>query len=94
VLAAARHGIHDIWRKTMTNQPAQEIRLGRIRATIWANTTEQGVRYNVIFTRLYKSADEWQDAATFARDDLLLVAKVADLAHTWIVQQNQTELAA
>jgi hypothetical protein len=78
----------------MTNQPAQEIRLGLIRATIWANAPEQGVRYNVIFSRLYKSADQWQDAATFARDDLLLVAKLADLAHSWIVQQNQIGQAA
>jgi hypothetical protein len=71
------------------NQPADEIRLGRVRATIWANETEQGIRYNVTFTRLYKVTDQWQDSGTFGRDDLLLLAKAADQAHTWILQQRQ-----
>ena len=36
----------------MTAQkPAHEIRLGRIKATIWANDTENGKRYNVTLTR-------------------------------------------
>jgi hypothetical protein len=74
----------------MSGQPVQEIRLGRIRASIWENSTEYGVRYSVIFTKLYKAADRWQDTAHFSRDDLPLVSKVADLAHAWILQQTQT----
>lgn len=34
------------------------------------------------------SADK--DSTGFGRDDLLLVAKVADLAHTWIFGHNQS----
>lgn len=70
------------------NKPAHEIRLGRIKAVIWGNEGENGTRYNVTFTRLYKDDEGWKDSDSFGRDDLLLQAKVADLAHTWIVQQG------
>jgi hypothetical protein len=79
--------------ETMSNQPVQEIRLGLIRASIWENSTEHGVRYSTIFTKLYKAADRWQDTAHFSRDDLLLVSKVAELAHAWILQQTQKLMA-
>ena len=68
-------------------KPAHEIRLGRIKATIWENETENGSRYNVTISRLYKDGDEWKQSTSFGRDDLPLVAKVADLAHTWTYEQ-------
>jgi hypothetical protein len=71
-------------------RPVHEIRLGRIKATIWENETENGSRYNVNLTRLYKDGDQWKDSTGFGRDDLPLVAKVADLAHTWIFGHNQS----
>jgi hypothetical protein len=73
----------------MTQQkPAHEIRLGSIKATIWANETQNGRRFNVTVCRLYKEGDEWKRTESFGRDDLPLVAKVADLAHTFICQQT------
>jgi len=69
-------------------QPVHEIRLGAIKATVWANETQSGVRHNVNVCRLYKDADEWKQTASFGRDDLPLVAKVIDLVHTWIFQQG------
>ena len=72
----------------MTKQkPAHEIRLGRIKATIWENETEQGTRYNVTVNRLYKDGDEWKQTASFGREDLPLVAKVVDMAHSWAYEQ-------
>lgn len=71
------------------NKPAHEIRLGRIKATIWANETENGTRYNVTFTRLYKDGDLWKDSDSFGRDDLPLMAKLADRAHSWIFDEAQ-----
>jgi hypothetical protein len=65
-------------------RPVHEIRLGRIRAAIWRNDTDAGVRHNVTLSRLYKQGDGWKQSASFGRDDLTLLAKVADLAHTWI----------
>jgi hypothetical protein len=68
-------------------KPAHEIRMGRIKATIWENETENGTRHNVTISRLYKDGDQWKQTTSFGREDLPLVAKVADLAHTWIYEQ-------
>lgn len=68
------------------HRPAHEIRLGRIKATLWANQAEKGPWYNVNLSRHYKDGDDWKSSASFGRDDLLVVAKVADLAHSWIHQ--------
>jgi hypothetical protein len=68
-------------------QPAHEIRLGRIKATIWENVTENGKRYNVTLSRLYRDEEEWKQTTSFGRDDLPLVAKVADIVHLWIYEQ-------
>ena len=66
-------------------KPAHEIRLGRIRATIWANETAQDdVWFNVTITRLYNDGDGWKDTTSVRRDDLPVVAKVADMAYMWI----------
>ncbi len=72
----------------MKTQPTHEIRLGLIKATVWQNKTEAGVRYNTTFSRLYKTEDKWESSESFGRDDLLLLAKVADQAHSWICAQN------
>jgi hypothetical protein len=71
-----------------SNKPVHEVRLGRIKAAIWANRSDSGVRHNVTVTRIYKDGEQWKDSASFGRDDLPLVAKVCDLAHSWIFQQG------
>ncbi|MBX7132148.1 MAG: hypothetical protein K1X67_05645 [Fimbriimonadaceae bacterium] len=76
------------------NKPAHEIRLGRIKGTIWANSGENGTRYNVTFTRLYKDGDTWKDSQSFGRDDLPLIAKVADQAHSWIFSHGAAGASA
>jgi hypothetical protein len=70
-------------------KPVHEIRVGLVRASIWQNKTEYGVRHNVTLERLYPvKLDEnrrtWKSTSSFGRDDLLIGAKVLDLAHTWI----------
>ena len=76
--------------KSESNKPAHEVRLGRIKATIWANETENGTRYNVSIVRIYKDGEDWKEATSFGREELLLVAKVADMAHTWIYEQKES----
>ena len=71
-------------------RPVHEIRLGRIRAAVWENETDSGTRHNVTLSRLYKDGDDWRDSTSFGRDDLPLVSKVADLAHSWIFTQAST----
>ena len=68
--------------------------MGRVRAAVWANETENGTRHNVIVSRLYKDGDVWRDSSSFGRDDLPLVAKVVDLAHSWIFGDAHSAPAA
>lgn len=73
-------------------KPVREFRIGRIRAAVWGNSTDNGIRHNATFSRLYKSdGGEWQDSTSFGRDDLLLLAKVADRVHSWIYEQAQEQ---
>jgi hypothetical protein len=71
------------------NKPKHEVRLGRIKAAIWENETKTGPRCNVTFTRIYKDGNDWKDSDSFGRDDLLLLAKVADEAHSWIFANSK-----
>jgi hypothetical protein len=75
-------------------KPAHEVRLGFIKATVWRNETERGVRYNANFSRLYKEGDSWKTTESFGREDLLLLGKVADQTHSWIMAQGQEERSA
>jgi hypothetical protein len=47
-----------------------------------------GDRYSVTAIRLYKNGHLWKESSRFGRDDLLLVAKACDQAHTWIMEQH------
>ena len=71
-----------------SNKPVAEVRIGAVKAAIWPNQTESGVvRHNVTFSRIYKDANgDWKSTSSFGRDDLLVVAKVADQAHTRIFE--------
>ncbi len=70
------------------NKPAHEIRIGAVKAAIWDNSTADSVRHNVTFSRIYRDGDEWKRTESFGRDDLLVLAKLADQAHTWICEQK------
>lgn len=75
---------------TTKQPPVHEIKLGRVRAAVWSKATDKGTFYSVTVARLYKDdkTSQWADSSSFDRDDLPLVAKVADMAHTWIYQQK------
>ena len=72
-------------------KPAHELRLGLIKAAIWENTVGESHRYNVTFARIYKNEAEWKSSDTFGRDDLLVLAKVADQAHSWICTATKAD---
>jgi len=72
----------------MAKQPMHSIRFGYIKVNIWFNQTKSGDRHNVTVTRLYRDGDLWRESQHFGRDDLLLLAKALDQAHTWIMQQG------
>ncbi len=71
------------------SKPVQKFRDGAIEVSIWENQSEKGVWYNVSHRRSYKQGDEWKDSDRYGADDLLALAKLLDLAHTWIITQQQ-----
>lgn len=73
-----------------STKPIHEIRLGTIRASIWANLSrDRRTYFNVTVTRLYRDGEQWKDSPSFGRDDLPVVGKVVDLAYAWIWNQDQ-----
>ena len=76
------------------NQPIHTTRFGLIKASIWQNHTRAGDRHTVSIVRLHKNGDSWKESLRFGHDDLPLVCKVSDLAHSWILEHSQEERAA
>ena len=73
-------------------QPVEEIRIGSVKAAIWKNETENGVYFNVTFQRLYRTGEgQWQSTPSFGAADLLVLAKVADAAHTRLQELTAAE---
>ena len=71
------------------NLPAKTFRLGRIKAAVWENESQDQKFYTVTFARTYMDdANKYHDTDSFGRDDLPLVAKLADQAHTFIFEQQ------
>ena len=66
-------------------KPTAKINLHPVSAAIWRNQNPKGVFYSVTFERSFKDeAGKWQTSSTFNANDLLLLAKVADQAHSEI----------
>lgn len=74
------------------NRPAQTIRYGAIKATIWRNPTRNGTMYSTTVTRSFKGEDEqWRESNSFGPSELPTVAKVLLDAHTWVQEQMSRE---
>jgi hypothetical protein len=76
------------------SKPAHKIRDGVLQVTIWRNAGEKGNWYSVIPARGYKQGDDWKETDSLNFDDLLGMAKLLDLAHTWIMHQQQADQKA
>ena len=72
-------------------KPVAEVRIGRVKATVWPNETEGRTRHNVTFSRLYRDGEKWKRTQSFGRNELLVLAKVADQAHSRIFELQQAE---
>jgi hypothetical protein len=70
-------------------KPAHKLRDGAIEVAVWRNEGEKGPWYSVTASRSYKQDDQWKQTESFGQDDLLALAKLLDLAHTWILGQQQ-----
>lgn len=82
-------------RNSNKQRPVHEIRLGTVKAVIWANTVESGrVMHSVVPVRVYRdNAGNWHETHSLGRNDLLVAAKALDLAHTYIVEAERGQPA-
>ena len=63
---------------TETKKPAKKIRIGSVSATVWK---QQDGFYTATLERNYKDKDDhWKSTSSFPADDLIVAAKVAELA--------------
>jgi hypothetical protein len=66
-------------------KPAAKITLYPVSAAIWRNENNGQAYYSCTFERSYKDErGKWHASASFNSNDLLLLAKVADQAHSKI----------
>jgi hypothetical protein len=68
------------------NKPIHQVRIGRIKAAVFDNGDDAPRK--VQFTALYKDGETWKGSQSFSREDLPLLAKVADQVHTFLYEQN------
>ena len=79
---------------TPASAPIKTLRLGRIKAAVWENGADQRAFFNVTFARTYMDEEKkFHDADSFGRDDLLLLSKLADQAHTFICERQSSSRA-
>ena len=71
------------------SEPVHNIRAGAVELAIWKNDGERGPWYSVSATRSYKQGEEWKQSDSFGQDDLLVLAKLFDMAYSWIWTQQQ-----
>ena len=78
--------------ETKKNTPVIKVSVGLQTASIWKNESKGRAFYNVTFDRRYRNAKgNWKSTDSYGADDLLALAKLADLAHTKVLElQNVT----
>jgi hypothetical protein len=76
---------------TEKQKPVHEIRFGRIKSVIWPAEGQYGRFFNITISRIFRDDGTWKESTSFGRDDLPLVAKVADMTHTWIFAHGQEQ---
>ena len=66
-------------------QPANTLRCGSIKATIWENVSEKGPFFATTFSRPFKDqSGEWRNSTSFGLTDLEALLTVARGAKEWI----------
>ena len=79
---------------SITTKPVEEVRIGAVKAAVWRNVVDMGNNsrpmYSVTFQRLYRDGENaWKSTESFGRDDLLVLAKVAEKAFERVHELQQ-----
>jgi hypothetical protein len=66
-------------------QPANTLRCGHIKATIWQNVSEKGPFFATTFSRPFRDqSGTWRNGTSFGLNDLEALLTVASEAKAWI----------
>ena len=77
------------------SKPAHKIRSGVLQVTIWRNHRRQRqLVQRHPQPQLQARRRSWKETDSLNFDDLLTMAKLFDLAHTWIMHQQQADQKA
>ncbi len=74
--------------RPLRKHPVHEIRCGNIKAAIWEIETPDGKSHEVMVTRCFKTGDRVHETPVFERNDLLVVSRLLDEAHSWILRES------
>jgi hypothetical protein len=67
------------------NKPANTLRCGNIKATIWQNVSENGPFFSTTFSRPFKDqSGTWRNGTSYGLNDLEALLTVARDAKEWI----------
>jgi hypothetical protein len=73
-------------KEQQSKQPANRLRCGNIKATIWENAGEKGPFFSTTFSRPFKDqSGAWRNGTSFGLNDLEALLTVAREAKDWIV---------
>lgn len=74
---------------------AKEISLGRIRARIVKNRSEdRGAWFGVTLVRKYWTGEEERESTIYFRDDLPVLRQALEMAYAWIWEQEAVKSPA
>jgi len=67
------------------NKPANTLRCGSIKATIWENPSENGPFFSTTFSRPFKDqSGAWRNGTSFGLNDLEALLMLAREAKEWM----------
>ena len=69
-------------------RPVHEVRLGKIRASVWGNRTNNTTWYSITLARLYKDKEgKFQQAESFGPEDLPTLDAISSQLQSWYFSQ-------
>jgi len=75
-------------------QPVWKTTLYPVSAAIWRNEGPKGAFYSATFERKYKKDGKYQSSDSYSGHESLILAKVADMAHTEMERLRANDKAA
>lgn len=67
---------------------AEEFRIGAVKETMLGNKVGNLTMHSVVFSRFYRGGGQWKTTHTFVGNSLVILAKVADQAHSFIAERH------